>query len=109
MPILPMPSADAEREHDEARWNPERETLELATAGAAQVLGPDHGVSKALARASITMTKVDLWRARLAVKTRARTSARPSRRQGKAVMAGAIYPSQEVAWQVPLYRHRPRC
>ncbi len=32
-------------------------------------LGPDHGVTKALARASITMAKVDLWRARLAVKT----------------------------------------
>ncbi len=44
-------------------------TLELAAAGAAQVLGPDHGVTKALARASITMAKVDLWRARLAVQT----------------------------------------
>ncbi len=40
-----------------------------APAGAAQVLGPDHGVTKALARASITMDKVDMWRARLAVKT----------------------------------------
>ncbi len=69
MPILPMPSAAAEREHDEARWHPERETLELATAGAAKVLGPDHGVTKALARVSITMAKADLWRARLAVKT----------------------------------------
>ncbi len=69
MPILPIPSAAAEREHDEARRHPERETLELATAGAARVLGPDHGVTKALARASITMDKVDLWRARLAVKT----------------------------------------
>ncbi len=48
--------------------NPERETLELATTGAAQVLGPDHGVTKALARASITMATVDLWHARLAVK-----------------------------------------
>ncbi len=52
-----------------ARRHPERETLELAAAGAAQVLGPDHGVTKALAKASITMAKVDLWRARLAVKT----------------------------------------
>ncbi len=52
-----------------ARRHPERETLELATAGAAQVLGPDHGVTKALARASITMGKAGLWRARLAVKT----------------------------------------
>jgi hypothetical protein len=43
--------------------------LELATAGAAKVLGPDHGVTKALARASITMDKVDLWHARLTLKT----------------------------------------
>ena len=48
---------------------PERETLELAAAGAAQVLGPDHGVTKALARASITMGKIDLWRAKQAIKT----------------------------------------
>ncbi len=59
-----MPSADRER----AR-HPERETLLLAAAGAAQVLGPDHSVTKTLARASITMAKADLWRARLAVKT----------------------------------------
>ncbi len=39
-----------------------RETLELATAGAAQVLGVDHSATKALARASITMAKADLWR-----------------------------------------------
>ncbi len=52
-----------------ARRHPERETLELATAGAAKVLGRDHGVTKALARAAITMAKVDLWHARLAVKT----------------------------------------
>ncbi len=41
----------------------------LATAGAAQVLGPDHGVTKALAKVAITMAPADLWRARLAVKT----------------------------------------
>ncbi len=41
----------------------------LAAAGAAQVLGVDHGATKALARASTTMAKVDLWHARLAVKT----------------------------------------
>ncbi len=69
MPILPMPSAAADRAHEAARQHPERETLELAAAGAAQVLGPDHGVAKALARAAITMAKVDLWRARLAIKT----------------------------------------
>ncbi len=33
------------------------------------MLGPDHGVTRALAKASITMGKVDLWHARLAVKT----------------------------------------
>ncbi len=65
MPFPTIPSAAAEREHDEARRHPERETLELATAGAAKVLGPDHGVTKALARASITMAKADLWKARL--------------------------------------------
>ncbi len=69
MPILPMPSAAADRKHEQARRHPERETLELAAAGAAQVLGPDHGVTKALAKASITMATVDLWHARLAVKT----------------------------------------
>ena len=41
-----------------------RETLELATAGAARVLGPDHGVTKALAKAAITMANADLWQAR---------------------------------------------
>ncbi len=70
MPILPLPSAAADLAHDvEARRHPERETLLLAAAGAAQVLGPDHGVTRALARASTTMGKVDLWHARLAVKT----------------------------------------
>ena len=43
--------------------------MELATAGAAQVLGVDHSVTKALARASLTMGTVDLWHARLAVET----------------------------------------
>ncbi len=35
----------------------------------ARALGDDHGVTKALAKASITMAKADLWKARLAVKT----------------------------------------
>ncbi len=43
--------------------------MELATAGAAQVLGVEHSATKALARASLTMAKADLWKARLAVKT----------------------------------------
>ncbi len=45
-----------DRGREQARWNADREFLELATAGAAQVLGPDHGVTKALAKASITMS-----------------------------------------------------
>ncbi len=69
MPVPTMPDPAGDREHEQARRHPERETLELATAGAAQVLGPDHGVTRALARASITMAKADLWNARLAVKT----------------------------------------
>ncbi len=69
MPILPVPSPAADLAHEEARWNPDRETLELAAAGAASTLGPDHSATKALTRASITMGKVDLWHARLAVKT----------------------------------------
>ncbi len=40
-----------------------------AAAGAAQVLGPDHGVTKALAKAAIAMAPADLWWARLAIKT----------------------------------------
>ncbi len=66
-PTMPNPAADRVREQD--RRHPDRETLELAAAGAAQVLGHDHGVTKALAKASITMGKVDLWHARLAVMT----------------------------------------
>ncbi len=44
-----MPDPAAERERDEARRHPERETLLLAAAGAVQVLGVDHGVTKARA------------------------------------------------------------
>ncbi len=69
MPFAPLPSPAAERRRDHDRRHPERETLELAAAGAAKVLGHDHGVTRALARASITMDRVDLWHARLAVKT----------------------------------------
>jgi len=69
MPFPTMPDPAADRAHEDARRHPERETLELAAAGAAKVLGPDHGVTKALARAALTMAKVDLWHARLALKT----------------------------------------
>ncbi len=47
----------------------DKETLELATAGAVKVLGPDHSVTQALARASITLAKADIWNARLGLKT----------------------------------------
>ena len=68
-PFAPDSDALSDRERHDARWYPERETLELAMAGAVRVLGPAHGVTKALAKASLTMDKVDLWKARLAVKT----------------------------------------
>ncbi len=69
MPILPLPSAATDRQRDHDRRHPERATLELATAGAAKVLGVDHGVTRALAKAAVTMDRVALWHARLAVKT----------------------------------------
>ncbi len=69
MPFPTMPDRIADRESEEARRHPDQETLELAAAGAAKVLGPDHGATKALARAAVTMAKVDLWHARLALKT----------------------------------------
>ncbi len=68
MPFPTMPNSIADREREEARRHPERETLELAAAGAAQVLGPDHGVTQALAKASITLAKADIWNARLGLK-----------------------------------------
>ena len=49
--------------------NPERDTLEMAAAGATVVLGPDHSATRAFANAAQTMAKVDMWRARLAMKT----------------------------------------
>ena len=66
-PTMPNPIADREREQD--RRHPQRETLELAAAVAARTLGPDHNVTKALAKAAQTMGKVDLWKARLAIRT----------------------------------------
>ena len=41
----------------------------LAAAGAALTLGEDHSATRALSRASETMDRVDLWRARLALRT----------------------------------------
>ncbi len=69
LPFAPLPSPAVDRQRDHDRRHPERETLLLAAAGAARVLGPEHSVTTALAKASITMAKVDLWHARLAVKT----------------------------------------
>jgi len=62
-------AAIADREREEARWHPDRETVILAAAGAATLLGPDHSATKAFAKAAATMGRVDLWRARLAIKT----------------------------------------
>ena len=61
--------AAADSEHKDARWSPDQDTLLIAAAGATQVLGHDHSATKALARASTTMTTADLWQARLALKT----------------------------------------
>ncbi len=61
-PSSQCPTRPATANTSKPAATPEGETLELATAGAAKVLGADHGVTKALARASITMAKADLWR-----------------------------------------------
>ena len=68
-PFAPDPDRLSDREREQARGHPDRETLELAAAGAAQVLGPDHSATRAFAKAASTMDRVDLWRARLALKT----------------------------------------
>jgi hypothetical protein len=64
-----MPDPVADRERDEARQNPDQETLELAAQGAAKVLGADHGVTMAFAKAAESMAPADLWLARIAIKT----------------------------------------
>ncbi len=51
------------------REPPDRETMMLATTAATEVLGAQHSVTRALAQAATTMAKVDLWHARLALKT----------------------------------------
>ena len=66
-PYIADPHALSDRE--QARRHPEAETLALGALGAARALGRHHSVTKALAKASVTMTKADLWLARLAVKT----------------------------------------
>ena len=64
-PTMPDPIRALERAHR----HPECETLELATAGAAKVLGADHGVTMAFAKAAESMAPADLWLARIAIKT----------------------------------------
>ena len=51
LPFAPLPSPAAERRHARDRWHPEPETLLLAAAGAARVLGVDRGVTRVLAKA----------------------------------------------------------
>ncbi len=68
-PTMPDPAADRESEAARRHPHPDRETLELIVAGAARVLGHDHGVTKALAKVAITMGRADMWKARLAIKT----------------------------------------
>ncbi len=69
--LAPSLSTDSlsPREREQARWHPERETLALAAAGAAKVLGPDHSATRAFAQAATTKAKLDLWHPRLAHKT----------------------------------------
>jgi hypothetical protein len=47
----------------------DRATLLLAAAGAAKVLGAQHSATRAFAKASVTMAKVDIWHVLLALKT----------------------------------------
>ena len=63
----PLDAEAAEREAE--RLHPESETLLLTAVGAAKVLGEQHSATRAFSKAAATMGKVDLWRARLALKT----------------------------------------
>ncbi len=72
MLIAPLPTAAeaaADRAREFEREHPERDTLLLAAAGAAKVLGARHSATRAFAKAAATMDRADLWRARLALKT----------------------------------------
>ena len=60
----------SDREREAARWHAERETLLLAAAGAARVLGPDHSATLAFAKAARTMTGYPMdWAAPRAAST----------------------------------------
>ncbi len=67
--MLLDPDALSDHELEQARQHPEREVLLLAAAGAAKVLGARHSATRAFARAAATMDRVDLWHARLALRT----------------------------------------
>ena len=88
MLIAPLPTA-AEAAADRAREHecehPDRDTLLLAAAGAAKVLGARHSATMAFAKASTTMDRVDLWHARLALKT-----LRPDQREAMAAAADIV-------------------
>ncbi len=68
-PFAPDPDALTDRERAAARGHPDHDTLLLAAVGAANVLGARHSATRAFARAAQTMDRVDLWHARLALKT----------------------------------------
>ena len=63
----PLGAQAVEREAE--RLHPESDTLLLVAVGVAKVLGPHHSATKAFGKAAATMDRVDLWRARLAMKT----------------------------------------
>ncbi len=52
MLFQPLPDPAADRELEQARRNPDRETLLLAAAGAAKVLGARHSATRAFAKAA---------------------------------------------------------
>ncbi len=58
MPLLPTPGAAADREDEAARWQPERETLELATAG--HLPFPGGGLAGAVVPTPATLLKFAL-------------------------------------------------
>ena len=87
--FAPDPDALTDHALEAARWHPDQDTLLLAAAGAAKVLGARHSATRAFAKAAATMDRVDLWHARLALKT--------LRRDQRAAIAEAVEDSVEVA------------